>query len=152
MFLRDGVVPPDNNVAERVLRRNAILRKNRLFYVGKDSGQYIGTLLSLMVSCRELDLQPHHYLNWSLPALLDFRNGKAVDLTNWTPLAYSKASENNAHCRLVESRRVKLTDTAYKPESHTLYRRALPFRPPMGPYPLPWTGLSHYAKLGACPG
>jgi hypothetical protein len=70
VFFRDGVVPPDNNVAERVLRRNAMLRKNRLFYVGKDCGQYIGTLLILMVSCRELDVQPHHYLNWSLPALL----------------------------------------------------------------------------------
>lgn len=90
VFLNDGVVPPDNNTAERVLRRNAMLRKNRLFYVGAECGQHIGTLLSLMVSCRELDVQPHHYLNWSLPALLGYRNGETVDLKKWTPLAYAK--------------------------------------------------------------
>lgn len=94
VFLTDGALPPDNNLAERVLRRNAMLRKNRLFYVGADCGQHIGTLLSLMVTCRELELNPLDYLIWSLPALLAYRDqhgtAEQPDLNKWTPLAYQE--------------------------------------------------------------
>lgn len=92
-FLDNGALPVDNNLAERVLRRNAMLRKNRMFFVAQDAGQHIGTMLSLMGSCRLLDLNPLDYLTWALSALLDHRDapeGNKPDLGLWTPLAYSK--------------------------------------------------------------
>jgi len=72
-FLDYGNLPVDNNLAERVLRRNAMLRKNRLFYVAPESGQHIATLLSLMGTCRLLKINPMDYLCWSLPVLLEYR-------------------------------------------------------------------------------
>lgn len=90
-FLDNGALPVDNNLAERVLRRNAMLRKNRLFFVGPDGGKQIAAMLSLMGSCRLLELNPLDYLTWSLPALLAYRDAPEKhkpDLTPWTPRAY----------------------------------------------------------------
>ncbi len=92
-------MPLDNNLAEHVLRRNAMLRKNRLFYVGADCGQHIATLLSLTVTCRELGISSLNYLTWSLPVLLNYRDHKDTvmqpDLAHWTPLAYQRHIEEH---------------------------------------------------------
>ena len=101
VFLDDGALPPDNNLAERVLRRNAMLRKNRLFYVGNNCGQHIGTLLSLMVSCRELSINPNDYLLWALPTLLAYRDQRGTinqpDLSTVTPLAFAQQVQTRSN-------------------------------------------------------
>ncbi len=95
IFLRDGHVPVDNNLAERALRRNALLRKNRMFFVAEEGGINLGIALSSCGSCRLLDINPLAYLKDSLPALLAHRaaaksGGPLPDLSDATPLAYAR--------------------------------------------------------------
>ena len=95
-FLDNGALPPDNNLAERVLRRNALLRRNRPFYVAEDGGIHLAHALSVCGSCRQLGINPLAYLKHSLPALLAYRAAEAngdplPDLAPWTPAAYAQA-------------------------------------------------------------
>lgn len=98
LFLRDGHIPVDNNLAERVLRRNALLRKNRLFFVAEGGGTNLGIALSVCGSCRLLDINPLAYLADCLPALLAYRraaqqdDASRPDLSGATPLAYARRS------------------------------------------------------------
>jgi len=94
-FLDDGSLPPDNNLAEGVLRRIALLRKNRLFYVAEDGGKNLATAMSLVGSCRLLGINPHSYLMDCLPILFQHRaatlhNTNIPDLSQWTPAAWAE--------------------------------------------------------------
>ncbi len=94
-FLDDGTLPPDNNLAEGVLRRIALLRKNRLFYVAENGGKNLATAMSLVGSCRLLDINPYAYLMDCLPVLFEFRDAvergiARPDLSSWTPVAYAE--------------------------------------------------------------
>lgn len=94
-FLDNGSLPPDNNLAERVLRRHPMLRNNRRFFVAENGGVNLATALSLTGSCRLLDLHPMTYLQATLPALYEYRRAKKLglalpDLRLWTPAAYGR--------------------------------------------------------------
>ena len=94
-FLDDGTLPPDNNLAEGVLRRIALLRKNRLFYVAENGGKNLATAMSLVGSCRLLDINPYAYLVDCLPVLFQYREAvergtNRPDLSAWTPAAYAE--------------------------------------------------------------
>lgn len=52
----------DNNVAERALRPLAIGRKNWLFFGSANGGQAAAVLLSLVQTCRGLNIDPRAYL------------------------------------------------------------------------------------------
>lgn len=52
----------DNNVAERAIRPLTIGRKNWLFFGCAESGQSGGVLLSLVQTCRGLNINPRDYL------------------------------------------------------------------------------------------
>ena len=52
----------DNNVAERAIRPLAIGRKNWLFFGSAESGRSAATLLSLVQTCRGLNINPREYL------------------------------------------------------------------------------------------
>lgn len=52
----------DNNPAERAIRPLAIGRKNWLFFGSLESGQSAATLLSLVQTCRALNINPRSYL------------------------------------------------------------------------------------------
>lgn len=52
----------DNNPAERAVRPLAIGRKNWLFLGSEESGQAAATLLSLVQTCRALNINPRTYL------------------------------------------------------------------------------------------
>ena len=52
----------DNNVAERALRPLTIGRKNWLFVGSEDGGKASATLLSLVQTCRNLNINPQEYL------------------------------------------------------------------------------------------
>jgi transposase len=100
-FLTDGRLPPDNNLAERVLRRNALLRRNRPFFVAEHGGTSLATALSVCGSCRLLRLNPLQYLMDCLPVLLAHRaatagNATPPDLAVWTPAAYAARSAKTA--------------------------------------------------------
>ena len=61
-FLEDGRLKLDNNRAERALRQVAVGRKNWLFAGSPKGAARAAALYSLVVSCRELDLNPFDYL------------------------------------------------------------------------------------------
>jgi transposase len=53
----------DNNIAERALRPIALGRKNWLFVGNEQSGEAAATILSLVQTCRALDINPREYLD-----------------------------------------------------------------------------------------
>jgi len=61
-FLHDARIKPDNGASERALRPLAIGRKNWLFAGSKRGGDATGVLLSLIQSCRAMDIEPWTYL------------------------------------------------------------------------------------------
>lgn len=94
-FLENGALPPDNNLAERVLRRNAMLRAARRFFVAEDGGENLAIAMSITGSCRLLNLNPIAYLQAVLPALFEYReatrHGRPLpDLRPFTPWAYAQ--------------------------------------------------------------
>ena len=52
----------DNNVAERAVRPLAVGRKNWLFVGSENGGRAAATILSLVQTCRNLGINPQHYL------------------------------------------------------------------------------------------
>ena len=52
----------DNNVAERAIRPLAIGRKNWIFIGSEDGGKAAATMMSLIQTCRHLDINPQDYL------------------------------------------------------------------------------------------
>lgn len=61
-FLYDARLKPDNGESERALRPLSIGRKNWMFAGSQAGGDATGILLSLVQSCRILDIDPLEYL------------------------------------------------------------------------------------------
>lgn len=61
-FLEDGRLKLDNNRAERSLRKVAVGRKNWLFAGSAKGADRAAVLYTLVVSCRELEINPVEYL------------------------------------------------------------------------------------------
>ncbi len=62
-FLDNGELSPDNNAVERALRPVAVGRKAWLFAGSDQAAKDAATLYTLVVSCRELDVEPWAYLD-----------------------------------------------------------------------------------------
>ncbi|MDD2558761.1 MAG: transposase [Desulfuromonas sp.] len=52
----------DNNVAERAIRPLTIGRKNWMFVGSENGGKAAATIMSLIQTCRHLDINPQEYL------------------------------------------------------------------------------------------
>jgi transposase len=61
-YLRYAEARLDNNIAERAIRPLAIGRKNWLFVGSPAGGRAAGTILSLVQTCRALEINPREYL------------------------------------------------------------------------------------------
>jgi transposase len=61
-YLENADARLDNNVAERGIRPLTIGRKNWLFVGSEDGGKASATILSLVQTCRNLDINPQEYL------------------------------------------------------------------------------------------
>jgi transposase len=61
-YLRKPFARLDNNIAERAIRPLAIGRKNYLFFGSFKGGEASGIIYSLVQTCRNLDINPHDYL------------------------------------------------------------------------------------------
>jgi len=61
-FLDDGRLSPDNNAVERALRPVAVGRKSWLFAGSGQAAKDAATLYTLVVSCKELGVEPWAYL------------------------------------------------------------------------------------------
>jgi hypothetical protein len=62
LFLRKEGAPLDNNICEQALKKGILHRKNALFYK-TEHGAYIGDMfMSLIYTCRLMDINPFDYL------------------------------------------------------------------------------------------
>jgi len=70
----------DNNAAERAVRPLAIGRKNWLFVGSEDAGIAAGVILSLVQTCRVLNINPRTYLDDVLRRIMDHSFQKIHEL------------------------------------------------------------------------
>jgi transposase len=61
-YCEDGELEPDNNRAERAIRRIAIGRKNWMFAGSDRGGRTAAILMSICASCHDLDVDPWAYI------------------------------------------------------------------------------------------
>ena len=86
-FLTDARLKPDNGESERAIRPLTIGRKNWLFAGSKRGGDATGVLLSIVQSCRVLDIEPFRYLDDVLRRIQGHPANRIDELLphNWKP-------------------------------------------------------------------
>jgi len=70
----------DNNTAERAVRPLAIGRKNWIFIGSPQGGKAAAVLLSLVQTCRALDINPQEYLEDVMRRIMDYPTNKLAEL------------------------------------------------------------------------
>lgn len=75
----------DNNVAERAVRPLAIGRKNWLFLGSEEGGEAAAVILSLVQTCRALNINPYEYLEDVMRRIMSYPVQKLNELLpgNW---------------------------------------------------------------------
>jgi len=84
-FLDFGQVEVDNNWCENAIRPLALGRKNWLHIGSEEAGAKIAGILSILETCRRLEINPRDYLLDVLPGLNDKPQSELVRLT---PMAW----------------------------------------------------------------
>ncbi len=80
LYLADPDLRMDNNPAERSLRKVAVGRKNWLFIGSPKAGGSMAALLSLVQTCRAMDIRPWEYLADIFARLLDHPASRLEEL------------------------------------------------------------------------
>ena len=88
VYLIDGDLSIDNNIAERALRGTAIGRKNWLFFGSETGGRTAAILTSFTATCRRLGINPWLYLK---DVLSRIRTCPAEQLSTLLPDAWAKS-------------------------------------------------------------
>jgi transposase len=68
-YTEDGILDIDNNLAERLVKLPAILRKNALFVGSEEGGHRAAILLSVVASAKLCQVEPWPWLNAVLTEL-----------------------------------------------------------------------------------
>ena len=95
-FLLDPDVPLDNNWSERALRVVNLIRNNSLYAGGEDGAVRLCTLLTLVHTCRLLQVDPYAYLEWALSRVVPHRSNRGLTPADLTPAAYKATQEREA--------------------------------------------------------
>lgn len=80
-YLKDGAVEIDNNWCEGGMRPIALGRKNWLHIGSPEAGPKIAAIMSIVETCRRLDINLRNYLNDVLPRLGDWPAHRVAELT-----------------------------------------------------------------------
>ena len=88
LFLEDGRVAIDNNVAERAIRPVVIGRKNFLFAGSDAGGEIVADAMTLIETAKLCGLNPHDYLADVLGRINDHKINRLAELLpwNWKPM------------------------------------------------------------------
>jgi transposase len=92
LFLSDGRLEPDNNYCEQGMRPVALGRRNWLHIGDEKAGPPIAAILSIMETCRRLQIDVRDYLLDILPKLPDWPIAKVAELT---PTAWQLAQRSS---------------------------------------------------------
>lgn len=95
-FLHDPKVKLDNNIAERDLRKLALLRKNALYASGEDGALRLCTLLTLINTCARIGVEPYSYLVWALGRVVPHPSNRGLTPADLTPAAYKARQQGGA--------------------------------------------------------
>lgn len=92
LFLDDGRVAIDNNVAERALRPIGVGRRNWLFAGSDAGGETLARAMTIIETAKMNGLDPQAYLADILDRIHDHMNPRLDELLpwNWTPNAVSQ--------------------------------------------------------------
>lgn len=88
-YLKNYILDPwarmDNNIAERAVRPLALGRKNWMFVGNEDGGEAAAVILSLIQTCRALEINPREYLEDVMRRLMSHNAQKLYELLpdNW---------------------------------------------------------------------
>jgi transposase len=90
-YLEDGQIEIDNNWCEGAMRPIALGRKNWLHVGSQEAGPKLAAIMSIVETCRRLDIQLRLYLRNVLPKLGSWPINRVSELTpaNW------KAAQNS---------------------------------------------------------
>jgi transposase len=88
-YLEDGRLRPDNNLAENAMRPVALGRKNWLFVGSERGGRAAALYMSLIQSCKDLDINPWEYFDDMLRRIMSYPVNRLRELLpdRWTPLS-----------------------------------------------------------------
>lgn len=90
VYLTDGAVEIDNNWCEGGMRPVALGRRNWLHLGDKSAGPKLAAIVSIVETCRRLDINLRQYLSDVLPRIADWPANRVAELT---PMAW-KAARN----------------------------------------------------------
>lgn len=96
-YIEDPFARLDNNVAERAVRPLAIGRKNWLFFGSRDGGEAGAILLSLVQTCRGLQINPREYLEDVMRRIMGHNSRKLHELLpdQWLAAGSKPCRESN---------------------------------------------------------
>ena len=80
-YLRDGQIEIDNNWCEGAMRPIALGRKNWLHVGDESAGPKIAAIISIVETCRRLDIKLREYLQAILPKLGEWPITRVAELT-----------------------------------------------------------------------
>ena len=84
-FLEHGQLELSTNLAENAIRPIALGRKNWLHLGSEGAGPRVAAIISVIETCRRLQIPPRNYLGAILPGLADFPAKPVAELA---PLAW----------------------------------------------------------------
>ena len=87
-YLSDAHVPIDNNWSERALRKVALIRNNSLFAGGEEGARRLCAVLTLVQTCRLIDVDPCAYLEWAMTHAVPHPSNRSLKAADLTPHAY----------------------------------------------------------------
>jgi transposase len=93
-FLEYPEVELSNNLAENAMRPVVLGRKNWIHVGSKDAGPRVAAIISIVETCRRLNLPIRDYLASVLPGLSDFPRNRVAELTPSTWAAKVKAAKS----------------------------------------------------------
>jgi transposase len=88
-YAEDGRLDIDNNRSERMLRHVAIGRKNWQSVGCELTGQEAANIMTVVMTCRALDIDPQIYLTRTLQDLAR-SDGSLAQVEQWTPMRWKE--------------------------------------------------------------
>ncbi|EFV7214988.1 transposase, partial [Shigella flexneri] len=82
-FCRDGWVEIDNNIGENAVRSVAVGRKNYLFFGSDKGGESAAIIYSLLVTCKQNEVEPEDWLREVIEKLNDWPSNQVHELLPW---------------------------------------------------------------------
>ena len=91
-YIEDGRLRPDNNLAENAMRPITLGRKNWLFVGSERGGRAAALFMSLVKSCKDLDINPWEYFDDMLRRIMSHPVNRLRELLPdaWKPLQKDK--------------------------------------------------------------